>query len=51
MAIYLLMKKQYENHVIYLDKLTRLWLIHFNTRQIRDISLDVNAYLHLIFQK
>lgn len=33
------------------DQLTRLWLIHFNTRQIRDISLDVNAYLHLIFQK
>ncbi|MDM1764323.1 MULTISPECIES: site-specific integrase [unclassified Acinetobacter] len=33
------------------DELTRLWLIHFNTRQIRDISLDVNAYLHLIFQK
>ncbi|MCA4375408.1 site-specific integrase, partial [Acinetobacter baumannii] len=33
------------------DQLTRLWLIHFNTRQIRDISVDVNAYLHLIFQK
>ena len=33
------------------DQLTRLWLIHFNTRQIRDISLDVNVYLHLIFQK
>ena len=33
------------------DQLTRLWLIHFNTRQIRDISLDVDAYLHLIFQK
>ncbi|MHA3097455.1 site-specific integrase [Acinetobacter brisouii] len=33
------------------DQLTRLWLIHFNTRQIRDIGLDVNAYLHLIFQK
>lgn len=33
------------------DQLTRLWLIHFNTRQIRDISLDVDTYLHLIFQK
>lgn len=33
------------------DQLTRLWLIHFNTRKIRDISLDVDDYLRLIFQK
>ncbi|RKG52162.1 site-specific integrase [Acinetobacter cumulans] len=33
------------------DQLTRLWLIHFNTRQIREISRDVDAYLRLIFQK
>lgn len=33
------------------DQLTRLWLIHFNVRQIRNISLDVEAYLRLIFQK
>lgn len=33
------------------DQLTRLWLIHFNTRQIRVINLDVDAYLRLIFQK
>lgn len=33
------------------DQLTRLWLIHFNTRQIRDINQDVDAYLRLIFKK
>lgn len=33
------------------DQLTRLWLIHFNSRQIRNINLDVGAYLHLLFQK
>ncbi|ESK38717.1 hypothetical protein P256_01536 [Acinetobacter nectaris CIP 110549] len=33
------------------DQLTRLWLIHFNTRQIRKVTLDVDDYLELIFQK
>lgn len=33
------------------DQLTRLWLIHFNTRQIRNVNLDIDAYLQLIFQK
>ncbi|WP_416377022.1 tyrosine-type recombinase/integrase [Acinetobacter sp. Marseille-Q1623] len=33
------------------DHITRLWLIHFNTRQIRKINLTVDEYLQLIFSK
>ena len=33
------------------DQITRLWLIHFNTRQIQYIDLNIEDYLKLIFNK
>ncbi|WP_410487659.1 tyrosine-type recombinase/integrase [Acinetobacter baumannii] len=33
------------------DQITRLWLIHFNTRNIRNVNQNVDDYLELIFNK
>lgn len=33
------------------DQITRLWLIHFNARNIRTVNLNVENYLELIFNK
>lgn len=33
------------------DQITRLWLIHFNTRNIRNVHQNVEDYLELIFNK
>lgn len=33
------------------DQITRLWLIHFNSRNIRTINQNVEDYLQLIFNK
>lgn len=33
------------------DQITRLWLIHFNTRQIRNVNQNVEDFLELIFKK
>lgn len=33
------------------DQITRLWLIHFNTRQIRSVNKNSEDYLKLIFEK
>ncbi len=33
------------------DQITRLWLIHFNSRNIRTVNQNVEDYLQLIFNK
>ena len=33
------------------DQITRLWLIHFNTRNIRNVHQNVEDYLEIIFNK
>ncbi|WP_151710929.1 tyrosine-type recombinase/integrase [Acinetobacter brisouii] len=33
------------------DQITRLWLIHFNTRNIRRVNQNIEYYLELIFSK
>ncbi|GAA5012364.1 hypothetical protein GCM10023206_21130 [Acinetobacter puyangensis] len=33
------------------DQITRLWLIHFNNRQIRNVTQTVDDYLEIIFNK
>ena len=33
------------------DQITRLWLIHFNIRKINDVSLNIEDYLKILFDK
>ncbi len=33
------------------DQITRLWLIHFNTRNIRSVNQNIEEYLQTIFNK
>ena len=33
------------------DQITRLWLIHFNIRQIRTVNQSIEGYLKIIFDK